>query len=173
MSEILARLCAGTVNIESVGGGGAELTKVELSALLCGLSDVCVNYALAKYCDDRLSFKFVQMQLMQMANQRAMDDGWKTSKGKPAIMSLGALAVIESINPRMCFACNTPDWLSTKICSCGNPRTKITAADRFRYVELTKRTWVELWASRYEQLFNYCQMIDSEVNRKVSKNNKI
>lgn len=173
MSEVLARLAASTTNYGNVGQGGEPvLTKTEVSALLVGLNNAAVNYALAKYCDDRMSFKAIQLELMQLANQRAMDEQWRTNKGKPSIMSLGSLAVIESINPRLCFACHSPERLGVKACSCNKPRTKISHADRYGYVGLVKNSWVNLWQDRYEGLFNYCTMLDAEVNRVVRLNNR-
>jgi len=174
MLGILARLAAGTTNYVDAGRGGASvLTKTEVAGLFSGLNPAAVDFALAKYCDDGHAFLAIQLQLMALAAQRSVSYAWKTSKGKPIIMSLGALAVIESINPRLCFSCNSPLILGIKDCSCGKPRTGICHADRYRYMDLCKGSWDAIWRDRYEYFFDYCQMLDAEVSRVVRLNNRV
>jgi len=174
MLSILARLAAGTINYDNTGCGGGKpvFSTTEVAGLLSGLNQVAVNFALAKYCDDGRAFQQLQFEMMEMASERAISRAWKTSKGKPIIMSLGALAVIESINPRLCFSCNSPLILGAKDCSCGKRRTGICHADRYRYMELCKHSWDTLWRDRYEFFFDYCQMLDAEVGRVVRLNNR-
>jgi len=174
MLGVLARLAASTTNYGGGGGRGGVpvLSSLEVAALLKGLSQVQLNYALAKYCGDVESFKSVQIHLMCQAGGYAARNEWKTVKGKPRVMALGALAVIESVNPLLCFSCNSPSMLGKKTCSCDNPRTKLSQVDKFDYVGVCKKHWADVWRDRYDLLFDYCERMDGEVHYRVSLNNK-
>lgn len=172
MSAILSVLCASTVGYDAGRGGEAELTRTEFASLLCGLSDEAVNFALAKYCDDMEAFRLSQFHCMMRAAEFANVYGWKAKRGKPVIMSLGGLAVIESINERLCFACNSPLLIGKKRCSCDNVRSRLLHVDRCDYVGVSESKWRLTWRNRYEYLFSYCQGLDVEVGYAVSRNNK-
>jgi len=173
MLGILARLAASTTNYGNAGGGGVPaLTSAEVAGLLRGLSTAQLNYALAKYCGDGESFKSVQIHLMCQAGSYAARNEWQTERGKPRVMSLGALAAIESINPLLCFKCNSPAMLGIKHCSCDKPRLKMSQADKYRYINISNTSWCNVWRDRYEVLFNYCQVLDAEVGRVVCLNNR-
>lgn len=171
MSAVLAVLTPSTMNYEAVGRGGVpELTRAEMAALLGGLSRPAMLYAMAKYCDDVDAFRDLQIHCVQKAAGFAVEHGWRTQKGRPRIISLGVLAAIESVNPYLCFACNSLGMVGNKRCSCGNQRTRISHADRAEYVDVCREHWRKVWCDRYERLFNYCQVLDGQVLHSVRVN---
>jgi len=173
MSAALAVLTPSTMNYDAVGRGGSpELTRAEMSGMLTGLSPVAMNYALAKYCDDADAFRMLQIQCIQVAVGYAVKGDWKVNKGKPCIISLGVLSAIESVNPLLCFACNSVGMAGEKVCSCAKRRKGISHADRYRYVDLCQNSWVNLWRDRYEMLFGYCESLDSQVRFALDVNRK-
>lgn len=173
MSAILCALNPSTTNYDNTGyGGKPELTRTEIAGLLKGLDQAAFNFAMAKYCFDWDAFRLLQFHCIQKSGEFAVKYGWKVQRGKPVIMSLGALAVIESVNERLCFACNSPLMLGKKKCSCDALRSKMLHVDRSEYVGVCESKWRQTWRDRYEQLFVYCQLFDGEVNRCVSANLK-
>ena len=128
------------------------------------------DFAMAKYCGDGAAFRSFQFHCMQKSGGYAAKYGWKAQKGKTIILSLGGLAVIESVNERLCFACNSPTMLGVKVCSCGDRRGKMLHVDRFKYVGVCESKWRQTWRDRYECLFNYCHALDGEVKRCIHKN---
>jgi len=172
-AAILAVLTPGTMNYAATSRGGVpELTRAEMAGILSGLSAAAMNFALAKYCDDGVAFRLMQFHCIQVASGYAVKHGWKANRGRPCIVSMGCLAVIESINPRLCFACHSPGMAGgDKVCSCHKPRKDIKHVDRARYVDISIRQWQLVWSDRYEYLFDYCRMLDSQVGDMLRKNN--
>lgn len=167
----LSVLTPGTMNFGISGRGGKpELTRAEMAALLSGLSAVATHYALAKYCADSAALRLLQLHCIQVAAGYAANYGWKANKGKPCIVSLGVLAAIESVDSRMCFSCNSVSMAGDKVCSCVKPRSGVSVVDRARYVDISREQWRTVWAFRYEYLFDYCQMLDSQISHAIRNN---
>lgn len=172
MSIILTALTPSTINYESVGGGkgGLPSNKTAIAGLLSGATPVVYNYAMAKFCQDHHAFGLLQLYCMQESVRYAEKYGWHSKKGRAVIFSLGALAVIDSICPLSCLACNSPLGFQERRCDCDHPRKKLSQVDRYGYVGICSDRWFKVWRQRYEQLFNYCQMLDGEVKRVVKMN---
>ncbi len=173
MSAILSALTASTTNYDDAGKGSKPvLTRTEIAALMNGADKPVADYAWAKYCNDATAFMDVQKHCMYKSEFYAEKYRWNTTADNSKIIRLGQLALLESIHEYACTTCNPSELVGFNRCVCGRKPSKLKHVERSLYVGVCDRRWRYDWRQRYEYLFGYCSVLQSQVDDCINKNNK-
>jgi hypothetical protein len=174
--ETLSLLCPSICSYSSASSQSTSadrLTRPELSAVLSGLMRHEVSYALAKYCLDDDSLSSVVSHVQVVAGSYAVKGQWEIVRGRPLVYTMSKLAVYEFVSPCRCVKCNGRGAIVNKVCkSCqGSGYVKLSGRRLAESMGVTQAQWVRQWKSRYGEIINYVQDIDSKVNFCISRVN--
>lgn len=173
--DVLARLCAGSTRYHSVGGrcsAGGQLSRAELAGLMSGLDAQGMNLALAKYLCDVDAERLLMAHVQVKAAGLAVAEGWVIQRGRPCVLNMSAVAVLEVVRPNVCRRCQGTRYVHSKVCCrCqGAGLLALSGRDIAEAVGVDESTFRRLWRPRYDRLYEYVQAIDSRVKGCVRLN---
>lgn len=158
--EMLGRLCAGVSNLQGAGGGGASvLMRSELAGLLAGLSDMQLDFVVAKYMSDKGAEHRLKLRLWRSGVTSVSD------AEKSAFFGLVSLVVVEVVRPNRCGRCSGRGFVAGQVCKvCSG-----TGFKRFSGRFLAESLGVDqcryrrVWRGRYDDCYRSVAALDSEV----------
>ena len=189
----LAMLCAGTSNLDRLGGGERSTVREDLMGLLGKVSDHAFDYAALKFMlaptmdevlacstgdtdkaflpDDQEAIKRVKILNKVMwvkAGQLARKHCWKPRDVK-TLVRLAELALAESLGDPRCKCCNGTGDAKTgavvAVCRrCdGSGNRRISGRAYADMIGLSEKAWRNMWADRYGYLQAVCDGWEAEV----------
>jgi hypothetical protein len=175
--KVLALLCAGSTKYHAVGGratGGDSLSKAELAGLLADLSPAAMNLALAKYMLDEEAERLLIAHVRVAVVGWAAAEKWHIVNGRPCVLNMSALAVIEVVRPNRCGKCGGTSVVAGKVCcGCGGlGYARLSNAVVANAIGYDKSTFGRVWKERYLRVIGYVQDIDSNVEKIIYGNGK-
>lgn len=147
-----------------------KLCKLEYAAMLSGLPDHVVNFAMVKYVADLSALSPLQHHVYAVAAKRAAIENWQVRKGQAVIASMSALAVVEAVDPSICPACNGVSYVGMKPCRCGGGHKRMSDSYKSDFIGICRESWRTVWGRRYEGLFVYVRDMDSVLAMHVKQN---
>jgi len=172
--EIISLLCAGTVKYHAaLGGHGAPLlTRGEIAGLLAGLPPEAMDLALAKYAGDLAAERLLVAKVRAWAAGLAVAEEWEIERGRPTLCNMSALAVFEVVRPNRCGTCHGTGYKGARLCpSCdGAGVRQLAGVTIAQACGLSQPDYSRKWQSRYGQVLQHVQGLDSRVNGVLHRN---
>lgn len=171
--EVLALLTAGSVNPAAVSGRsckGDSLSKSEIAALLAGLSDFEMAYAMAKFTGDDSAVGVVLIMTHKQALNVAVKSGWKVRPSQLKV--LAGIATHEALSPCKCKKCGGIGYKLNKAClACngtglGHESTRAMA----KAIGVDEAAYRRNWREKLSVVLAYLYDIEGSINKKVHIN---
>lgn len=175
--EVLARLGGGVSSWDGVVGVGSvssdALAGVELAALLAGLGDCEMAFALAKYVGDAAQYAYVRELVRQHALSLRDRKAWKAAKDSQ-VVALADVAVDESVQPGVCPVCDGIGYVGAKVCKRCNGlgyvrKSNVQVA---RLIGVDESAYRRTWADRFRLILGYVSGLDYAVVSAVYRNDR-
>lgn len=176
--ECLARLCAGSVKLGSVGGrstGGDALRGVEIAGLLAGMLPHEISLALAKYAGDSDAERDIVKHVRGWAQGVASEEHWKIIDGRPSVLNMAELAVYDVVRPNRCEKCGGGGYVGVfRLCKAchGSGFLRLSGRSVAERIGVDECNYRRVWKSRFNRCVAYVQGIDSKVNFVFWNNSK-
>jgi hypothetical protein len=151
-----------------------QLSRLEVAGLLKGLSPEAVNLALAKYCGDLGAERALIAQVRTWAAGVAVKEQWPVVRGRPTVVNMCALAVMEVVRPNRCATCKGTGYKGVRLCqSCNGVGVKgLAGVVVAEACGLDGSNYLKTWRRRYEVVLQRVSDYESDVVVLVNKNNK-
>ncbi len=167
--EMLGLLCAGSTRYHEYAAGGSageRLSRSELAGLLAGLDSAAMNFALAKYTRDLDAERLLIAHVRVWAAGLAVRESWQIIKGRPTVVNMAALAVIDVVRPNRCCRCAGRSYLANRVCpACQGTGYKPLSGRKIGLaIGVDECNYRRVWKFRYGRCLGYVQGIDSKIN---------
>ena len=175
--EVLARLGGGVSSWSGIVGGGAvsgdALAGVELAALLSGLDDFEMAFALAKYVGDAAQYAHVRELVRQHSLSLRDRRAWKAAQDVQ-VLALADVAVDESVQPGVCPVCDGVRYVGAKVCKrcAGLGYVRKSNVQVARLIGVSEAAYRQSWADRFRLILGFVSDLDGAVVSAVYRNNR-
>lgn len=174
--DVLALLCAGSTRYhENLGRGGCvgQLSKSELAGVLSGLDTPSMRLVEAKYLGEINSEQELIEYVHDYVKDLSIKGDWNIDQGRPCLINMSVLAVLEVVRPNNCSRCNGVGFLNLvslcKKCN-GSGIMKLSGRTIASAIGISEASYRQVWNKRYSECYKYVQDIDSKVYLKVYAN---
>ena len=189
----LALLCAGTSNLERLGGGERSTAREDLMGLLGKVSDHAFDFVALKYmtaltfdevlacstaCEDKTFLpddaeavkrvRILNRVMWVNAGRCAREYKWRPREVK-TLIKVAELALAEALSDPRCKLCNGTGEVKrgAVVASCrrcdGSGNNKISGRAYADMVGISEGAWRATWAGRYWHLQQVCEGWRAEV----------
>ena len=177
-AELLAMLCPKGLQVGQSFGGVPRLTALDIAGA-CGMGHMTKAQSallMIKYCLELEHIKPLHSWWVVQVTDKAADEGWRTETGKPRMITMATLTLIEHLEHNTCRVCNGRGEFHAEgqqviLCpSCAGSGRKYQSQRAIaRAMELDESSYRQTWVPRFAWCRRHLQAIEHDALQLLKK----